>query len=375
MWRAGLSWVPLAAVVGALWLVTPGGDHAFSTPKTLWLAAMAVVAGGALWWNRPGLWLLCPLGATALSALGGDAWLPGPVSLQLAFGLALFTFAACAPRADHLALVGGLAGGVVAVVTLLQAVGLDPFSRLGPEVDGRLRVYGTLGNPDFVASALSVTTWWAASLAKRLRFGWALVAVHLLALVVTRSFATVAAGLAGVVTWVVLTRSWRVGGLGLVALGLVAAGLAGRSPRTAFDGRAYLVGVAFGHVSEAVLVGHGPGAVEALWPQWEAEFWASRCADASCVTAHPQARFVGVQDHVHADWLERWLEQGLMGVVALAFVAVQGLRRASALEAAALVTCVIRGLVDFPLARPADLALFAAIVAVVDRPDRVRQPS
>ena len=52
----------------------------------------------------------------------------------------------------------GAAGGLAAAVVLLQALGLDPFARFVPRAEGqRLALYGTLGNPDFVASVLGVT--------------------------------------------------------------------------------------------------------------------------------------------------------------------------------------------------------------------------
>src|SRR5262249_57792690 len=55
---------------------------------------------------------------------------------------------------------GAVAGsaGLAAGVVLLQAVGLDPLGRFTPvAAGGRLALYGTLGNPDFVASVLGVT--------------------------------------------------------------------------------------------------------------------------------------------------------------------------------------------------------------------------
>lgn len=371
--------LPLLAVALTLLLVVPPLDSAFHAPKAV--ALLACAAAGALGLalaptRRWDLAALLPGAALAVSVAAGDASLPWPVVTQAAFALALLAWTPLGVPWARLAQVGALAGAAASAVVLLQAAGLDPLAGFAPLVTGRLGVYGTLGNPDFAASALSVTAWLAAACCAPDAPGprwsllrgraWALVCLglHLAALAATRSFATVVALAAGVGALAAATRSGRAAVLGLAAVGVVALGLTGRDPGAALRGRWYLAQVAAPHLREAPLSGRGPGAVEVLWPGWEAELWAARCPDAACVAAHPEARFAGLQDHVHLDWLERALEQGLLGLVALLLVLGRGLAGGPALRRAALTTLGVRACFDFPLARPADLALLAALLAV-----------
>jgi O-antigen ligase len=271
------------------------------------------------------------------------------------------------------------AGGLAAAIVVLQGLGLDPFARFVPQAEGRrLALYGTLGNPDFVASVLGVTAPLGIVAALRARPGrrWpalASVAMQVLALAFLRSFATVLALGAAVAVAVLFPgagreRRWLALALG-AALLVAALPLAGRSPSTAVLGRWYLVSTAAPHVADAPWLGQGPGAVVLHWPAWELERWRGRCgADPACVAGHPEARFTGVQDHLHDDWLERLLETGVVGLVALlalfgtAFMAALRSRSLEGLGiASGLASLAARAMVDFPLQRPADLVLLAVL--------------
>ncbi|HUM10502.1 MAG TPA: hypothetical protein VLT82_06085 [Myxococcaceae bacterium] len=277
------------------------------------------------------------------------------------------------------------AGGLAAGVVLLQALGLDPLRAFAPDVEGaRLARYGTLGNPDFVASVLGVTAPLTLVAAlhpwKPLTAGSA--GVQLLGLALLRSFATVLC--LGAALLVVVVAGPRGSDRRRLALALgagllvSAVPLAGRSATAALAGRWYLVATAARHVREASWLGHGPGAVALHWPAWEVERWRDRCgADAACVAAHPESRFAGVQEHLHDDWLERVLEGGLLGLLALmalfatAFVAAV---RSGTLEGAGvgagLAALAVRATVDFPLARPADLVFLAVLCGAAARLER-----
>jgi O-antigen ligase len=284
------------------------------------------------------------------------------------------------------------AAGVASGVVLLQALGMDPLGRFAPEAAGhRLALYGTLGNPDFVASVLGVTAPLSVVAALRARRPWSALAVtsvlaQVLALGLLRSFATVLA--LGAATVVVLVSRHPGRGRRWVALALAAALLAaavpllGRSLPMALRGRWYMVTTAAPHVAEAPFLGQGPGTVVLHWPAWELERWRARCgADPACVAAHPDARFIGLQEHLHDDWLERLLESG--GVGFLALLALFGTSFAAALRtgtleglaiAAGLASIAARATVDFPLQRPADLVLLALLcgaAAGLDRRDFV----
>jgi O-antigen ligase len=110
--------------------------------------------------------------------------------------------------------------------------------------------------------------------------------------------------------------------------------------------------------------GHGPGSFVTLWPAWEAEHWA-RGATAE------QERFIAPQDHAHFDYLEWLLELGLVGTaprLLLLFAALRAGRQAPDARGRALIAALValaaRALTDFPLARPAELCLFAVLTAL-----------
>lgn len=395
--------LPALTIGLALLAVAPWLDSPFSTPKRLVLTVAAGLALLLLPVSRRRLaWpFLLPLLSTALSAWSGEFASPEAVGTQLAFGLLLFAWASSGVEARWVAPVAVGCAAVVSLVALLQAAGADPFAAFGPEASGRLRVYSTLGNPDFVASVLTVVLCLAAgewSTARSLggapgkSVRWlAAMGLVLAALAVTRSFATLAAisaaaaaaGLHGLRRRAALPatvpsnpRRRHVGvtvAVVLGALGLLTALLASRSPSEAMLGRLYLARVVVSAGLAAPVLGHGPGAVEALWPGWELSWWKARCGvDASCVAADAWSRFAGLQDHVHDDWLELLVERGLAGLIASLLVLAVALQRAwksSAPRApalfATLVAVAVRATVDFPLARPADLCLLAAVVGLV----------
>ncbi|HZJ53536.1 MAG TPA: O-antigen ligase family protein [Myxococcaceae bacterium] len=356
---SGPKWL-VTGVAAALFVALLGRE--MRPPSAVAVAAIAHLAGSLLSW-------LLVRGATPWWTLAGPAL------------VAAWCLAAPPVPWGAVASAGGLAAGVV----LLQALGLDPFGRFMPEADGqRLALYGTLGNPDFVASVLGVTvpvTIVATPRARRA--GSALCAasllVQVLALGLLRSFATVLA-LAVAATVVLVSRRpgqgrrWLALVLG-AALLAAAVPLAGRSLATVLRGRWYLVTTAAPHVAEAPWLGQGPGTVVLHWPAWELERWRARCgADPACVAAHPDARFLGVQEHLHDDWLERLLETGVVGLLAL--VALFGTAFGAALRsgtleglgiASGLASLAARSTVDFPLQRPADLVLLALLCGAASR--------
>lgn len=479
--------LPAVTVAAALLVVAPGLDAPFSTPKRWVLIAAAAAALALLPWSRRRLaWPLALLPVTAVLTLPfalGTA--PAPTWTWLAFGLLAFAWASSGVDARGLVPAVVVGGALVALIALAQGAGLDPFAALVPHADGeRLRVYATLGNPDFVASMLTLVLCLAAAQAAEAtrRGPWLLgLALVLLGLAVTRSFATVASlGAALAASALHLARSTsrrakaeatrvlpasrardagrhdasadaaarsaatapthglavhdrdaaprssaapesldarddvqatgrgttpgqrfaassreaardapptsarrsdvlparpaahRLAGLAIGLFLVLLVPLAGRSLPDAAAGRLYLARVIAPHALDAPLVGLGPGAVEALWPAWEVEWWRARCgSDAACVAADPRSRFAALQDHAHDDWLEVLVERGLVGLAALLALFAFALRRAwrspRALGTgvvAALVAMMTRAALDFPLARPADLCLLAAVVGL-----------
>ena len=363
----------------------PWAPQPFTTPK--WVVSGTASAASLLLLlrvaGRPGRVALAAVASLAVSVLstllaaGATPWwtLAGP--------LLVAAMALGAPPLPWRAL--AWAGGLASAVVLLQAVGLDPLARLGPEAEGsRLHLYGTLGNPDFVASVVGVTAPVTVVAAGRDGRGWtactvALALLQLMALVLLRSFATTLA-LAGATLVVVLAaprgrirRSLALAlGAGLLATAIP---LAGRPAAPVLAGRWYLWTTAAPHVLDAPWTGQGPGAVVLHWPAWELERWRARCGtDPACVAAHPQSRFAGLQDHVHYDWLDRFLEAGVPGLLALValfatalIAAIQSTTREGLAVAAGLTSLAARATVDFPLARPADLVLLAVLCGAAAR--------
>lgn len=309
----------LAGAVLALLLLRPAGPGTRALPMSRHAGP-----GASLW---PLAWLL----------LAGASALAHPSALQpllLDGGAALLLFALLTRQWDSRAALRALAwlGCLEALIVLAQH---------GP----RMARFGTLGNPDFAAA------WLGASLC--LAIGEGMTAAALLqgaALCALGSLASVLA-LAAACVVALPRKRW--------ALPLLAALCLGAASGRAFDerlaGRRYLHRVAAAHLLDAPLLGLGPGAVRAHWPAWEAALFREE-----------DRRFAAPQDHVHDDLLERALEQGIPA--ALLFAACAGLaiargRRRTPWAAAALASLCARALVDFPLARPAELALFVTLAA------------
>ncbi len=390
-----LPWLGLA--------VAPGLAEPFSAPKAWGLMGAAVVGLGILLVRRdagargdpagPGAprilvaLVLAWIASAALATVTGGAARPEALLRILAAGVLLLALLAAPPDPRGVLGVASATGVAVAAVVLLQAAGWDPFAALGltPAVAGaRMRLYGTLGNPDFVAGFLAATACATAGrLAlvgagdprRRLRraLGAVALTVELVALGRLGSLATLLSvlGAGAVVALAGGRRARRLAlGLGAVALLVVAVGARHRTPSRTVDGRLYLWSVTVPHLAGAPLLGHGPGAFAALWPGWEAARW----------RAHPSAAnrpFAGNERHAHADWLETLVDTGALGLLALvgllAVALFRGLRHgrvepARLAAAAGLASIVARSLVDFPFQRPAELGLALVLAAVAAAP-------
>jgi O-antigen ligase len=136
--------------------------------------------------------------------------------------------------------------------------------------------------------------------------------------------------------------------LALFTLLPLAIAASGRNLQSRIDGRLDLSLTAAKHLLDAPLFGIGP--VTAIFAN---------------------------QNHVHDDLLERALEHGWPVALLLLAIAVQALRKGrGTAAAAALAGLCARSFVDFPLARPAELALFVTLAAACLRePPCTRSPS
>lgn len=384
-----MSLAPAVVTALALLVFAPPLESAFHTPKAVVLAAglLAVLPSVARAWRRLPVAPLVFLAAVSVSATWNDAWEAPSTTVLLLGGVTLTAWQVVDLDRDRTARVLGVALVVVCGLVVLQTFGVATFG-----ASGRMTRSSTLGNPDFVASAVAGSVWLCWPLPRRVLGG--LVALVVLALAFTQSFATIASLGAGVVFLLAhpslrstapthegarASRRWLLAGA-LVIGGVLTVGVAGRDLATSLRGRWYLTKVGAPHVLDAPLTGLGPGAVELHWPRWELDWWTARCGeDAACVQQHPDFRFNGLQDHAHDDWLEAWLEAGVLGFLGLLLVSGRALRDAWRLPqpfvGAGLVVVLSRALVDFPLHRPADWAVLALLCCAARAPWQAAPPT
>jgi hypothetical protein len=239
---ACLAMLPLA--------VWPGLERPFSVPKLVWLvvATLALLPLPSVRLPASVCWLA---GAWVLGFViaGLAAPLPSLEAMVLGLAAPLFALALTRTGAAPLTLLTGQVVGATtcAAVALMQWLGADPFLLAGwqPPIDGasvRMRVYGTLGNPNFVGVLMAMTlpltlaTLLSATTVGRRRGAWAALALQAGALVATGSRGAVLGLTAAVAVHAALRWSRRVRiGLAAVALfaGVAVGGTCGASCRHA----------------------------------------------------------------------------------------------------------------------------------------------
>lgn len=380
----------------AVWLlplvVWPGLERPFSTPKLVLLAAASLAVALARMTGRggtpgvPSRVLVVCVAAWVASFAVSSLLAPLPSLHDVAVGIAApaFALAVLESGAARRQVVGAMAGTatVVACIALLQWARLDPLAAWGwhAPVDGlsvRMRVHATLGNPNFVGAFMAGSVPLAAVgivSGRRWRVWAASVSAVLLiaALVATGSRGAVLGLAVAGLAWAAARASRRavVAGAIVVVVGALAIWHSPARPlQTTLEGRVYLWQVVGRHGLERPVAGLGPGAVALRFPDWQRE------ADAA---GHRDIRFRGITDHVHNDYLEALVERGIIGlctlIAPLACVVGTAMRRhpypplevGALASVLALATCA---LVDFPLARPVELAWWWLAIGLVLTPD------
>ncbi len=367
-------------------IVWPPLEHPFSTPKLWWLAAatigLLVVPAARRRMPTPLRWLVA-LWVASFVVSGAVSVLPA--FPDIALGILAPVFALALARVVtpglHILWAQVLGAGVVALVALLQWSGIDPLTWAGwyAPIEGasvRMRVYGTLGNPNFVGALMALTIPLSAALlveargARRRGLAGLLLAVLASALVATGSRGAVLGLAAGAVTWAGLRWSPRalVGVAVVLVGGTAAVALSPARPlQTTLAGRVYLWQVVAPHATARPLVGQGPGAVALRFAGWQQQ------ADTRGIS---DPRFRGLTDHVHNDYLEALVERGVPGVLTLlapllstCLLVVGRRHQPNAALRSACAASVMAGaacaLVDFPLARPVELVWWWTAIALV----------
>lgn len=367
-------------------VVVPGIDRPFSTPKTLLLGgivcagAVAAAATGRL--KRPRMPAAFTLSFCAylltivVSALIGDFCSQQALRLSLLGAGWFLLLVSVQPRADYIVRAVALSCSLVAALALLQYAGFDPFTAMGlsgPVGGGpRMRVFSTIGNPDFTAAVLVAGIFPSICLAEnsscRTIF-WVATILEGLAVFATGSRAAIPGILAGSI-WLGAAK-WRPNRAWLGAGTLVILGLLVLAPSrtliSTVDGRLYILKVSAPHLFERSSFGYGPGGFEPKYIQWETDYWTSGIGSAA------DRRFAQLQEHAHNEYIETVVDNGLAGfftflslLVSFFLFAFRGSRKGlvAAASAGVAALCAV-ALVDFPFHRPTELFLFWTLSATV----------
>lgn len=383
--------LPGLLVCGAVFLLPlvcwPGPDRPFSAPKLLLLLCVDLVLAivwlcggrGSARQPRAHWWALGWAAAVSISAISGATASLDVLLLTLAPLPIFFAIGGGLVPSTKLARAIWLASACEALLALLQYYALDPLRWLGwqPEQfpSARMRIYGTLGNPDFVAAWLcaALPFCWReiAQSAPRTRsraLRWAAATITLAAIMATgsRVFALILPLQAGLLA----LRSKRMRFVSLLALPMAATVLylaPARQFAAVLEGRLYFARIAAG--TPLVLAGSGPGS-------FEAGFAASQSAWLKAHPRHPSARFAGTVDHAHNDYLEFLVEYGPVGLAVFLGFAVCGAIEAwrgrnlrigtvDATASAGAATLLAIAAVDFPFHRPAEWTLFWVFAGIL----------
>jgi putative inorganic carbon (hco3(-)) transporter len=371
-----------ALICGGVFLLPlvcwPNLEHPFSTPKLWLLAALAALSAVAApraktqahaW---PLLIWLGVLGATAV--LAPHASLAPLLLAALPLPLAWAAWKGAIPP-ERLRRTLLWASAVESAVACLQFAGADPLRLAGwqPEAfaSPRMRVYGSLGNPDFVAAWLCATLplfWFADSAPRNRALKWAALALQLAALAATGSRAALLAIPATLAVGFAVQRRFEKWAFAALAAALALTVISpGRPLETAARGRLYLARVALAHWSETPASGFGPGSFEGQFAIWQTEWLRQPGAVARA------GRFAGPVDHAHNDYVEFYVEYGPVGVcgfVAAAawLLAAAWKRRSRAALCGGAAALLAAACVDFPFHRPAEWALLWLLLAAAGSP-------
>ena len=350
----------------------PNLERPFSTPKLWLLAAMALAVAAHHLRSRerlrvPGWPWLAWLGAIALSAATG-AYVSLEALLLVLLPVGLYT-CPLPPKRIGSALLAGSA--IESLMAVLQYCHADPLQLLGwiPETfsNPRMRVYGTLGNPAFVAAFLCATLPLYAGVKRKawLGAGLALQAAAIFATGSRISLLALPAAAAVLAFRGVKAHKWLLAGVPAAVLLLWLS--PARPLGVTVEGRLYLARVTVAHWNEIRPLGQGPGAYRLQFAQWQ-ENW----------LRDPQNRekagdFAGLVNHAHNDYVEMLVDFGPAGLIA--FLVLSGWLMANAWRTpergwcagawGGLAALLAAACADFPFHRPAEWALFWLLLAML----------
>jgi O-antigen ligase len=271
---------------------------------------------------------------------------------------------------------------VVAAWAVVQWLGIDPLEAAGWRViapgSPRMRVYASLGNPNFVGAFLAATLPVSMTLARLRPSRGPIVAaaLQLAGIAATGSRGAWLGTLVGV-SVVMVQRGCRKGRLTAAAVSVVMlVGLGiwlgpARPLGETLRGRIYIWSVTAPHLLDHPISGLGPGGFALRYPEWQAERLTRGVDD-------DVRRYLTPTRHAHNDYLEALVERGIPGLVSwLALVAavighgwsqrhgIDAVARGAAGGAAALAAIA---LVDFPFARCVEMMTWWTLATLAAAP-------
>ncbi|MCX5846566.1 MAG: O-antigen ligase family protein [Deltaproteobacteria bacterium] len=373
-------------------VILPGIERPFSTPKIILLGGFVVLAGILALSTGNFRWPTLPRGFL-LSLI---AW-PSTLIISALFGkfvsletlwLALFSLGwfvlvmALRPKSMHLAMAVTASCTVIAAIALLQYLGFDPFRLFGWATPAygspRMRVLGTLGNPNFVAAFLVAGIPLTIHLGKLLKsraLYYLAITLQVAAVFATGSRAAIVA-LIGALVWIGALGQfarWRLMTAVALTVLLLLPWMPSRSLMNTLEGRFYIWRVTASHLLERPVFGYGPGAFEPKFIEWETAHWLDGLGTSD------ERKFSGLQAHAHNDYLETIVDSGFAAILSLGFLLGSFFTSAFQIErdasgdlptgaSAGVVALAAVAMVDFPFHRPAELFLLWTLMAIVFLP-------
>ncbi len=378
-------------------LFRPAPEKPFSGPKLVWVAAGALVSlallafrlrRSAVWLEDPLFWPLLSFAASlGLTLTFSPVCSREEVLLRISpvpCFLALSLFPADSGRAIRVLCRSTL---VLSAIALLQLLHLDPIRLAGFQPESfpspRMRIFATLGNPNFVAAWLGTClplfwnpAWQESAQAGRLRrllpWAWLLPAAAFPATGSRTFFLALPFLLFGAFRAGPARRALLPAAILLITGGAVFLYAGATRPWiTALEGRIFQNRVVLRNVSEIPWVGFGAGSFPGRYQAWLDRYGESPRF------RQEESRFAGPLDHAHNDYLEFWVEYGWAWLPCLGlFLGTLGhfyyrsqwkKREASEYNQEVLLSLGILAavaLVDFPMHRPAEWTLFWILLSL-----------
>jgi len=277
-----------------------------------------------------------------------------------------------------------IAASLVSLLTVMQFFRIDSYVRIFAlaNATGRMRIFATLGNPDFVATFLAMALPSALGLAIASRswraFWIAVSSLIAVASLLSGSRCGMLALAAGALV-IVLTQLRRHATsivlvlITVLVLCTLSAGswMNSRSIRESLQGRVLIWQVSLADGAAQSALGSGPGSFAHEYPVRLGRYFSNSGRE-------PMLRFASLERHAEDDYVEAWHDTGWLGLVALLAllglwfrIAVRRLRQsedeartAIAVAIASVTALCVASLFDFPMHRAETWALLWIFMAV-----------